>query len=231
MPLHQALIFTKEQVQKAISSFANIPTKLDLINKEDTGEGVYVSLLYTEEEKTLKNTENVKTIYKNNATNGKIDDIEGYSKYNPKVYLNLYVLIASCVGNYEEGLKHISSIIKEFQAESTFKNKDNIEKITYDLHTLTFEQNASLWQTIGTKLYPYVVYKVRVIAVSKETEKEPTKAIGKVVGYVNQKNTNTGAVQLTEEEKAKQEEILENQEKRKKGIIIIESALSNRKKT
>ena len=56
MPLHQALTYIKKNVEEILNA-PNVDVYLDSIGKDDVKEGVYVSLLYAEEEKTLKNND------------------------------------------------------------------------------------------------------------------------------------------------------------------------------
>ena len=54
MPLYQALTYIKKKVEGMLNT-PNVEIYLDSVGKDDVKEGVYVSLLYAEEEKTLKN--------------------------------------------------------------------------------------------------------------------------------------------------------------------------------
>lgn len=196
MPLHQSLTFIKQKVEAMIKA-STVETYLDSIGKDDVKEGVYVSLLYAEEEKTLKNNEYLQTHYENDK---KSNPITGYSKVGPKIYLNLYVLIVSTYAPYEEALKHISSIIAGFRNKNVyrrFKNDEDkivdelgngfeiLDKLVFDIHTLNFEQNNSLWQSIGTKLYPYIVYKVRAIAFAPTDNMEIQPPVKNILGYLH----------------------------------------------
>lgn len=196
MPLHQSLTFIKQKVEAMIKA-STVETYLDSIGKDDVKEGVYVSLLYAEEEKTLKNNEYMQTYYEGND---KTKAIVGYANVGPKIYLNLYVLIVSTYTPYEEALKHISSIIAGFRNKNVyrrFKNDEDkivdelgngfeiLDKLVFDIHTLNFEQNSSLWQSIGTKLYPYIVYKVRAIAFVPTDDMKIQLPVEKILGYVH----------------------------------------------
>lgn len=198
MPLHQSLTYIKKKVEEFLSSF-NVETYLDSINKDDVKEGVYVSLLYAEEEKTLKNNEYLQAYYDTENPN----KVEGYRKVNPKLFLNLYVLIASSYSPYEEALKHISRIIAGFRRKNVygkFKKEDGsvsddfgesfdlLNKLVLDINTLSFDQNNSLWQTIGSKQYPYIIYKVKTIAFVEPESKPDMKPIQKIFGLIKPMN-------------------------------------------
>lgn len=175
MALYTALSFIRDKVEVFLNGL-NVSTHLDAITKDDTkDEGVYVTLLYFEEEKTLKNNRHFIPQYDDKA------QLEGYQKVNPTIFLNLYVMIASNHSAYDEALKQISRVIEEFQKKNVFEKKENnkgdidgnkypnLDKLIFEMETLSFDQNNSLWQTIGSKLYPYVIYKVKVIAFAQST--------------------------------------------------------------
>jgi len=210
MPIYQTLTYIKNKVQKALNDSvggSSVEVYLDSIakDKDDVKQGVYVSLLYEEEEKTLKNNDYLQTYYEPNDSS----QIKGYRKVNPSIFLNLYVLILSNHTPYEEGLKQISNVISYFRQNNVFSKqrkenghdindfvdipKSKLHKLILNLHTLTFEQNNSLWQTLGTKLYPYVVYKVTMAAyVEEETEPDmvPVKKVIDVIKSIAKTQNN-----------------------------------------
>jgi len=209
MPIYQSLTYIKSKVEEALGSVNGPPVEvfLDSIAKDDVKQGVYVSLLYEEEEKTLKNNDYLQKYYEPTNPN----QIKGYRKVNPAIFLNLYVLILSTHSPYDEGLKQISSIISCFRHKNVFNKQRNengkivddfgenypgLDKLVLDLHTLTFEQNNSLWQTLGSKLYPYVVYKVTMVAYAegmKAPDMEPVKKVIEVVTPIVGKGVSEGS--------------------------------------
>lgn len=245
MPLYQALTYIKKQVEDLLNT-PNVETYLDSIGKDDVKEGVYVSLLYAEEEKTLKNNDYLQTYYEKENPN----KVEGYRKVNPKLYLNLYILIASSCSPYEEALKHISCIIAGFRQKNVFgrfKKEDGtvsddfgegfelLDKLVFDIHTLSFDQHNSLWQTIGGKQYPCIVYKVREIAFAEPQTGPDMKPIQKVLGLIKpitpgrlpegSDATITDAAQI-EAEKAQKEQLVNDSFELIKGdrsVIVVNS--------
>ncbi len=93
---------------------------------------------------------------------------------NPKVHLNLYVLFAVNLANYPESLKRLSLIIQFFQYQNVFNPLNSpslptgIEKLIFDLVTLSFQDLNNLWGILGSKYLPSVMYKVRMIKISEE---------------------------------------------------------------
>ena len=46
-----------------------------------------------------------------------------------------------------------------------------------ELHTLSSEQNNSLWQTLGTEIMPAAVYKVRMLTIGSEILEESSSVV------------------------------------------------------
>lgn len=257
MPIHEALTYIQSKVKKAVVSSdfngnSSVEVFLDSIDKDDLKQGLYVSLLFEEEEKTLKNNDYLRTHYFKpgephyNPDNTK--NIKGYSKVNPSIFLNLYVLILSTHSPYSEGLKQISSVISYFRRNNVFSRQrkvngqdvddfgssfPSLDKLSLDLHTLTFEQNNALWQTLGSKLYPYVIYKATMVAYAeKESEPDmvPIKKVVELVkpmtefGIVNDSDeTNVAVVDEEELQKTLNKLVDDKEEDKSKRIIVINS--------
>ncbi|MEL6917899.1 MAG: DUF4255 domain-containing protein [Bacteroidota bacterium] len=148
----------------------------DLSNK------IIITLVNSEEESTLKNNSNA------------VRTINGIRYIEPAVFLNLYVLISSTLGQdlqdaYEFALHRLSLIVQFFQAKKTFtvqnspfttiSNDNNIPQETKDqirlnveLYTLTFEQINHLWGSLGGKQVPFAMYKIRLVKIQENTTVE-----------------------------------------------------------
>ena len=134
---------------------------------------ILITLTHIEEERSVKSPEHYRYIRNESGQVEKVINI------NPDILLNLYVLISSRKEPYETALTLISKVISIFQAKNTFKKSDfekasgvnmkEIESLTLDLHPLSFEQNNSLWQTLGVTVVPSVLYKIRALVI-KDTE-------------------------------------------------------------
>lgn len=92
------------------------------------------------------------------------------SKSNPKTLLNLYLLFsANFENNYDEALKHLAFIITFFQARNVFSPSshpglpEGIEKLIFEMQTLSLEQQNNLWASLGAKYRPSVVFKMRML--------------------------------------------------------------------
>jgi hypothetical protein len=144
---------TNEIVQ--LNNIANInDEKNDLHNK------IILTLLKIEEETSLKNS----SFYNKKPTN----EIE---KHHPAVHLNLYLLVAVTKKNYREALQLLSDTITFFQYNKVFTGEipDSSSeqkasfRITVELHDTNFQDVFDMWSNLGSKQFPSVIYKVRLL--------------------------------------------------------------------
>lgn len=141
-------------------ALSSLPKDPDENNKDK----IFITLLNIEEEKTLRNHPVYST------------DIVTSTKLNLKnaeIRLNLWVLFTAQFDKerYESALKFISLIITIFQGRYVFEDTDfntdekdaGLEKLIVELSSPSFDQNNQIWQTLGSKLVPFALYKVRMI--------------------------------------------------------------------
>lgn len=119
-------------------------------------------------------------------------DDNHYLKLNPPVELDLFVLFVAHRKDYGTALRDLSSVISFFQANPVFdetkypslnttvlepikKPWQLIERLVFNIHTLSFEQQNNLWAMLGSKYIPSIVYRMRMITVfdTKGKEKAP----------------------------------------------------------
>jgi hypothetical protein len=161
-----AMKFFRDYLNQQITSPVN-PAVLGNITKEsdiDNGK-IHLSLIQVEEEKVLKEVNHRRRINPG-------DDF--YTTINPEIRLNLYVLVTYQYGgkNYEEALKQLSNVVTVLQGKYVFSKPDfmkpayePLEQIVLDLYTQTIDQNSNMWQALGEKLSPSLLYKMRVIGI------------------------------------------------------------------
>lgn len=136
-------------------------------NNQDIEDNLVLSLINVEEEKTLKNEPNLKRLGSEVTTQ------------NPPLFLNLYLLFSANINDYEEALKFLSLVLQFFQQQKVFTSNDSpglaqagIQKMTFEIFDLSFEQTNNLWGVLGSKLIPSILYKVRMITVQASPEIE-----------------------------------------------------------
>lgn len=157
---------TNEIVQ--LNNIGNInEEKNDLYNK------IILTLLKVEEETSLKNA----GVYSKRAANQ-------IGKHQPAIYLNLYVLVAVTKKNYREALQLLSDTINFFQSSKVFIGHDpesasddeSSFKITVELYDTNFQEVFDMWSNLGSKQFPSVIYKVRLLRFfdAKQVQDVPT---------------------------------------------------------
>ncbi|HTF20034.1 MAG TPA: DUF4255 domain-containing protein [Chryseolinea sp.] len=168
---------TNEIVQ--LNNIASVADeKTDLYNR------IILTLLKVEEETSLKNAE----IFTRKTT-GRIE------KHQPPVYLNLYLLVAVTKKNYKEALQLLSDTITFFQYNKVFTGEVDTSpehkatfRITVELHETNFQDVFDMWSNLGSKQFPSVIYKVRLLTFFDATRVEDVP----VVKTVNIEHQNIG---------------------------------------
>jgi hypothetical protein len=143
---------TAEIVQ--LNNIANISEdKNDLQNK------IIITLIKIEEEAALKNA----AFYSKAVVREKDKKV---NKFNPPIYLNLYLLISVTKKSYKESLQLLSDTIIYFQSHKNFQvgEDDQIQqKVTLELHDIGFQEAFDMWSSLGSKQLPSVLYKMRLL--------------------------------------------------------------------
>lgn len=156
----------------------NIALAEDLGGARENLDGkIVMSLVNIQEETTLKNIpnyrqENGRTVYR-----------------NPPVHLNLFVLFSVLHREqYETSLKRLTRVIEFFQWRKEFSfataPKAGVAqdvKVYAELYTLTFEQLNHLWGALGGKQVPFVLYKLRVVALEAQKQQAEGPAITEIL--------------------------------------------------
>lgn len=92
----------------------------------------------------------------------------------PELKLNLHILCAANLKQYDVALKYISYILTYFQSHPSFTPEQypaldvRIGKLIVELQSLGFEQLNQIWAFIGGKHLPSVIYRVRLIVLQDE---------------------------------------------------------------
>jgi hypothetical protein len=158
---------------------------------------LYLSVVNTKEEKTLKNLPNRLT-----------NDITLTVTYeNPPVFLNFLILMAATHTDYTNALSVLSRAIRFFQFRNVFTQDnvapDSIEtssvpinqldklesfKLIFDLYSPTLEEVNHLWGTLGGKQYPFVLYMMRMLDLKFKAVQSEGGLITTVISSFSHKN-------------------------------------------
>lgn len=107
--------------------------------------------------------------------------------------INLYILFSAYFGsnNYPEALRFLSFIMAYFQYKNVFtpantpRLDDGIDKLVFEIASITPEQLNNLWGSMGAKYMPSVIYKMRMLTFDESIIKE----FRPVVSGVNSNNS------------------------------------------
>lgn len=175
--IDKALLLLRAELDNYIDlSIGSAEVVIDNIGLLETPGGdtltkrIIITLVNLEEESTLKNSSPLKRGF-------------GVTAFyeNPPVYLNLYVLITCNYSgdDYIHALERLSAIVKFFQSRNSFSygslsggllpaDPEIIDlRFTMELYTLSFEQINHLWGSLGGRQIPFVMYKLRLIAITE----------------------------------------------------------------
>jgi hypothetical protein len=127
---------------------------------KQTTNNAFITLVNIEEDRISKSPDNF------------VRTNTGIVYQNPTIFLNLYVLFAANLNSYSESLTRLSYIIQFFQVKNVFTALDSpdfpsgIDKLIFDLKTLSFQDLNNLWGILGSKYLPSVVYILRLVTIS-----------------------------------------------------------------
>jgi hypothetical protein len=117
-----------------------------------------------------------------------------FIKLNPPVELDLFLLFVAHSGTYETALRDLASVVSFFQANTVFTEQQYpalnasvtdpvnkpwqlIERLSFKLYGLSFEQQNNLWAMLGTKYKPSVMYKMNMLTIFDTKAKEKAAAV------------------------------------------------------
>ncbi|MFT3933649.1 MAG: DUF4255 domain-containing protein [Chitinophagaceae bacterium] len=93
---------------------------------------------------------------------------------NPAVHLNLTLLFTSyrSTAAYGLSLQDIQNVVSAFQQQYVFEQTSEpalaaagIEKLILEMVSLNLQQLHEIWSVLGSKYYPSVVYRMRMVVI------------------------------------------------------------------
>jgi len=152
-------------------------------------ENIVITLVNIEEESTLINQSPQKRPF-----------IKSAIYQNPPVFLNLYILFTCNYSgdHYQLALRRLSFIIQFIQSKNSFSasssvaastlnlNQEGVSDLefTLKLYTLTFEQINHLWGSLGGRQVPFVMFKMRLVAITDRSKVREVPLIEEVISGV-----------------------------------------------
>ena len=149
-----------------------------------TDDKIVMTLVKVEEEPSLRNTPH----YTRNVPDST------FEYHNPKVVVNLFILLTCNSILYENAITYLSRVIRFFQSKNVFTQDNTIPitsginaldrfddfKIMLDLHSPTVEESNHLWSMLGGKQLPSVMYKIRVLDLEFRRVSETTPRVEEI---------------------------------------------------
>jgi hypothetical protein len=197
-----ALILLRDELISYLSTKDSATVIVDNIGLFESAGGtglndnIVISLVNIEEESTLKNQPFVIK-----------RPLSAYAAYqNPPVNLNLYILITCNYSgdNYKLALRRLSYVIQFLQGKNSFSAGSTTSpgtldltdsdiadlRFTMELYTLTFEQINHLWGSLGGRQVPFVMYKLRLIAITERALVREVPLIEEIDANLNNETLN-----------------------------------------
>ncbi|TDO25669.1 DUF4255 domain-containing protein [Sediminibacterium goheungense] len=133
---------------------------------------------------TLINTEKEPSVKSNASAGG----ARTFANTSSAMSVNLYVLFSSYFtgANYPEALRFLSFVIAFLQEKNVFSLANtprldpSIEKLTFEMESLSSEKLNNVWATLGAKYMPSVVYKIRMLTFDSSVIREYRPAVAGV---------------------------------------------------
>lgn len=162
-----ALKFLRDHLNQEITSPANLVVLGNITKESDIqADKIHLSLIHIEEERILKDVLYQKRLNPNDNF---------YTAVNPEIHLNLYILVTyqySAAINYEEALKQLGNVATTLQGKYVFAKPDllkaayePLQQVVIELYSQSLDQSSNLWQAMGEKLSPSLLYKMRIVAI------------------------------------------------------------------
>lgn len=124
-------------------------------------------------------------------------DNNNFSRLNPPVELDLFVLFIAFNNNYETALRDVSDVIAFFQSNSVFDEQrypglnagvvdptnkpwQMIDRLSFRLLNFSFELQNNLWGMLGGKYIPSVIYKMNMLTVFDTKAKDSVAAVSNI---------------------------------------------------
>ena len=87
--------------------------------------------------------------------------------------INLYILFSAsfAAANYPEALRFLSFVMGYLQQKNVFNRANTpqldgaIEKLVFEMESLTLERMSSVWTALGAKYMPSVMYRMRMLTI------------------------------------------------------------------
>lgn len=181
--MHQLLTFIEKKLNTHLKlKFGISEDKLVLTTLSTSGSGEPSAMLNDSLVMTLMNIEEEKT---HNTGHKYVRTKVGFSKMNPPIQLNIYLLFAAYFNheNYAEGIKLISAVLGFFQVNNMFQSTDYpalagvADKVSVELVSMDVNRLNQIWGSLAANYRPSALYRFRSIIVQESVLKDDVSLI------------------------------------------------------
>jgi hypothetical protein len=95
-------------------------------------------------------------------------------RVSPPIFLNLILMFVARFKDYQQGLRHTSSILQFFHSHRVLDHQntpalsDRIEKVIMEFVTLPMSEQHNLWGLLRTAYHPSLIYRARLMILQDE---------------------------------------------------------------
>ena len=155
----EAIFPGEDTVDVLIDSMTQPDGSLRTFNKNT----ILITMINLEEEKTLRNSRISSTI-------------------RGPIQLNMFLLFSSFHGEdseYMQSLEMLSEVISFFQDSQTFTHQNtphldpNLDKLVFEIMNFDMQALNYIWSVQGNRYLPSIIFKVRMIPISREQQFSP----------------------------------------------------------
>ena len=173
--IHEVLPAIVHELNRFLMSKHNMTEEKAILSHLVNADG---SIAVQESDKIIVTLLNIETERsKSNTGTYKATSSGGFTKLNPAVDINIYVLFSAYFSseNYVEGLKFISSVIAFFQSRQGIFSTQNtaslngvIDRISAEMVSTELKDQSAIWAGIGAKYLPSVLYRLKTLSIEHQ---------------------------------------------------------------
>jgi len=108
------------------------------------------------------------------------EDAGRAQRVQPDIRLNLHLIFVARFKHYDTSWAYLSSIIgylqtmRVFDAQATPGIPPGVERLVFELATLTLAEQNEVWNALRTAHHPYLLYRVKLITFRDQTSTDVT---------------------------------------------------------
>ena len=165
------------EIVEAIEKELNLYLRIKFAIKESEDKVIVANIMEQDGSVAIKEEDkivlSVVNIAKDGHRGGSPAKIRGT---NAPVNISIYLLFAAYFkpDNYKEALRYISAVIGYFQKKGTIHPNetpslpDYVGSLAVELLEPSFDELSNMWNAIGAKYVPSVLYRIRSISITDE---------------------------------------------------------------